>query len=190
MKKFLFSILLSAIVVLSASQAKAETIKFEDIHPNSSGWGYIEDGYEGLLWDNMAWVDKNSWSLYKAKTGHNSAYNDEGLPAAILSPDGTVFDFLGAYLRSIYNDNNYLTVTAYKNGSIFDEQKFLLSTNYQYKTFNYTGIEKITFSTTSRDMNIDSIDINEPTPVPEPSSMILGLMGLGSLIGLRRKNNA
>jgi len=29
-----------------------------------------------------------------------------------------------------------------------------------------------------------------PTPVPEPSSMILGLMGLGSLFGFRRKKSA
>jgi len=30
----------------------------------------------------------------------------------------------------------------------------------------------------------------EVTPVPEPSSMVLGLMGLGSMLGLRRKKSA
>lgn len=29
----------------------------------------------------------------------------------------------------------------------------------------------------------------EPSPAPEPSSMVLGLMGLGSMLGFRRKKN-
>lgn len=180
-------ILIAAVFIListSANAAKISTINFDDIPNNSDGWGFISDGYGGLNWENMGWVNQNYWGLYKAKTGINSAYNDNGLPASISALTGSYFNFDSAYLRSIYNNNTILNLIAYRNGNEVENTKIELSTNYTKYDFNYKNIDKITFITNTRDVNIDNISAS---PAPEASSILLGIMGLGGLFGIKTR---
>ena len=98
---------------------------------------------------------------------------------------------------SIYNVNNSKNSAYYVDNTsgLFNIELDGLTTGLTSSVINLNeGIHTIKFAIADEgDGDLDSAlfirsGVFSPTPAPEPSSMILGLMGLASIIGLKKKD--
>jgi len=186
------------------SPAKAVTLDFEglttDSAPDFSSLPADKTNYGGFNWSN-SWglisKDYYSGSGYDIGTtsGSYTAYNLYGDTALINMLSGT-FNFKSANLTSAFNDNNKLLVEGYNNGVLkYSLSKTLTTTASQNIQFNFNNIDTLVFKpnvaegadTSDFFFAMDDFTYTTPTPTPEPTSMLIGFLSLGGLLGLRRK---
>lgn len=132
--------------------------------------------------------------------------------AGIASAADGLFDFVGANFTAAWRNDLQLTVTGYLNGLLIDTRTVTLQSEgadaAQWIAFNFNGIDKLEFNSSGGTINTNFVytgsdstmapsmtgshfvmdNFTYTSPAPEPSSMVLGLMGLGSALGFRRKN--
>ena len=116
------------------------------------------------------------------------------------------FTFNGAYFGVGVEVNPiYLSITATRNDDLWTEtkiSKLIYWNEPQYINFDFKNINKLTLTAFYANPPIanisslflmDDFTFNEPdsympaTPVPESSSMLLGLMSVGGMLGLRKR---
>ena len=206
MKK-IFVILFAIAMFFNVNNAsKATTLTFDAISGVTGGTWL--SNYGGFNWSNMGVVSGPYYAgLYvgvanlAAADGHTNVavnwYYTYG-PATISSPDNFTFnsaDF-GATISSWSTlHNNNIEVQGFENGILVPGDDKIFAANDQTPTlvtFNWQNINELAIDTSpnGNQFTMDNFTYNEPvnpSPTPEPSSMLLGLMSLGGLWIKRRK---
>jgi len=146
-------------------------------------------------------------------SGNNVAFNTyaEQATASYDISSNSLFNFVGANFTAAWRDNLNLTVAGYLNGVQRYTQTVTIQSDTapnhigsaaERYTFNFDGIDELRLMATGGTQNVDAFGAADPTkgiggahfamdnfeytPAPEPSTMVMGLMGLSSILGLRR----
>jgi hypothetical protein len=197
---------LGVIHLLVPSFSFATLLTFDDLTP-ISGNDYIPDGFGGLKWDLMQYMNSNEYgghSGYKGGTvsGDYVAFNPSGLDVSVFVADST-FDFNSAHFAAAWRNGLNVTVKGFLNDVELYSQT-VTGLNYSQTkgatatlvTFNFLGIDELTFSSwcgtdavpddgaTGTHFTMDNFLFN--ATVPEPSTLILLEAGFLGLIGYAR----
>lgn len=211
MKRYIIS-LLSALFIFNTcltSQAitlDGETINFDDFNlPGSAN--LIPAGYHGYNWNNFIIYNVPPGAIGGYGTGllspnyeiYSITVTDQTITKANV---GEEFSFTEIWATAAMNNTNLkLYIEGRKNGQYVISD--LISLNTSGPTYvNYAGtafedIDELYFEGQVNGMGyIDnpSDDIFQyqfvlDAPTPEPSSLLLGFIGLSGLLGIRRKKN-
>jgi hypothetical protein len=193
----LLSSLLALGIAAATSTTQAAIITFDDLP--ATDFGMIDNGYQGFSWDWFAYINKSSLPNTGFATGVVSgeygAYNNF---AATATTSGNPFDFNGAYLTAAWKDGLRIEVIGFLNNvALYSETVIVNTTQAQWFSFNFSGIDALSFrafgGTAAIDPNevgehflLDNFTVNEPIAVPEPSSLALFTLGIASLFARRR----
>ena len=189
------------------SNAQAAILTFDDITTAPEA---TITNYGGLQWTNTGVLDVTSYTYVPSgyqnanTSGDYVAYNKY---ASVASVSTSVFDFVGANFTAAWNDDLNLLVEGLLNGVVTNTRTVTLQPVAPGAAaridFNYNGIDQLRFTSFGGTLNpafinvaptagagphfaMDDFEYN--TPVPEPSTALLGLMGIGSLFRrIRRK---
>jgi hypothetical protein len=189
-------------VSLLAGMAYSNIITFDDVNAHD-GYVKLQNGYDGLNWDNFYVVNGNTMEPncgYKhgIVSGENVAFNAYG---NIASLSDALFTFNGANLTGAWNDGLSIDVNGYKNGSLLYSKTVIVNTDApKWCDFNFIGIDNLSFNSyggtphpnligVGTHFAMDNFTFNA-TSVPEPgtlSMLLIGLLSFGSF-ALKRKN--
>jgi hypothetical protein len=201
----LFLSLLLSLGLSAATATQAAVITFDDLP--ATELDTIPDGYHGFNWGASPMVNVNYF--------HKDLLPNTGFENGVVSGDyaafnflattstitGNQFDFNGAYLTAGWNDGLNIEVTGFLNNALLFTQTVVVNTSAaQWFDFNFMGINSLSLrawggtsidGTEGNDFFImDNFTINEPTAVPESSSLILLLLGLGWILVGRKTKKA
>jgi hypothetical protein len=186
--------------VTFSGSAVASTLTFDDIASNSQG--IIPNGYGGLQWNQMGYVDGATSfadSGYENGTvsGSYVAFNNNALVATVY---GTTFDFNSAYLTAAWNNGLNITVTGMLGAtSLYTQTVTVDTTAPTFFAFNYLGIDQLIFSSSGgtnaglgfpgTHFAMDDMSVNLAA-VPDGGSA-LAMLGLGmvGISAIRRKSS-
>jgi hypothetical protein len=137
----------------TANRARAAVVTFDDLPDLSKKWvtmSPISNGYDGFNWDNFYYISYNpkvaNSGFDKGRvSGKNLAFNGNAAAASITNT--SAFNFTGAYLTAAWK--NDLTVKVV--GLLGGVEKYATTVNVGYENptwfnFNYTGIDRLNFS--------------------------------------------
>jgi hypothetical protein len=195
-KSLLLSMLLS-LGLGSALSTQAAVITFDDLP--ATELDAIPDGYHGFNWGASHMVNVNYF--------HKDLLPNTGFENGVVSGDyaafnflattstitGNQFDFNGAYLTAGWNDGLNIEVTGFLNNTLLFTQTVIVNTSAaQWFDFNFLGINSLSLRSWGGvpidPMNggemfvMDNFTINEPTAVPESSSLALLLLGVAGIL--------
>ena len=201
----LFLSLLLSLGLSAATATQAAVITFDDLP--ATELDAIPDGYHGFNWGASPMVNVNYF--------HKDLLPNTGFENGVVSGDyaafnflattstitGDQFDFNGAYLTAGWNDGLNIEVTGFLNNlALFTKTVVVNTQQAQWFDFNFMGINSLSLGawggtsidgTEGNDFFImDNFTINEPTAVPESSSLILLLLGLGWILVGRKTKKA
>ncbi len=202
------ALLLSTLLSLGLSgtiTTQAAVITFDDLP--ATELDAIPDGYQGFNWGASPMVNINYF--------HKNLLPNTGFENGVVSGDyaafnflattstitGDQFDFNGAYLTAGWNDGLNIEVTGFLNNlALFTKTVVVNTQQAQWFDFNFLGINSLSLrawggtsidGTEGNDFFImDNFTINQPTAVPESSSLILLLLGLGGILVGRKTKKA
>lgn len=203
-KSLLLSILLS-LDISSAISSQAAVITFDDLPATEIDT--IPDGYQGFNW--------GAASMANVSYFHQNVMPDTGFANGVVSGDyaafnflattsiisGAQFDFNGAYLTAAWNDGLNIEVSGFLNNALLFTQTVIVNTSAaQWFDFNFLGINYLSLrawggtsidGTQGNDFFVmDNFTINEPTAVPESSSLLLLLLGIAGIVVGRNTRKA
>lgn len=133
--------------LMLVEHASATTLTFDDI--SSATIGFIPDGYGGLDWDEMAFINgeltyTNSGYENGTVSGDYVAFNNA---EAVATASGTVFDFNSAYLTGAWNNGLNITVRGFLGASqLYSQTVVVNTTGPTLFNFNYLGVDRVTFA--------------------------------------------
>ena len=201
-KSLLLSMLLS-LGLGSAISTQAAVITFDDLPATEID--AIPEGYNGFTWGesfltNVSYVHKDTIPGTGFEngvvSGDYAAFNFLATTSVI---SGEQFDFNGAYLTAAWHDGLNIEVTGFLNNlALFTKTVVVNTQQAQWFDFDFLGINSLSLRAwggTSIDpynggefFVMDNFTFNEPTAVPESSSLVLLLLGVaGILVGRRTK---
>ena len=211
MKKFF--ILVALVLMFGFNQcANAITldgkkIYFDDINPTGSVTTL--GSYAGFEWENFLLYEVPPEA---AGTGYGNgllsggyeiyswSVHDQTITKTVSDPgDDDTFSFTEIWATaSNNNDNLQLYLEGRLDGQAIITDLINLSTSgpayRDYTGTLFENIDELYLKGLAGGVGYPGPDpfafqyvLDSPAPTPEPSSMVLGLMGLGSLLGLRRK---
>ena len=207
MKLILKALTMLTLGLWVTQSANATVLTFDDLTPLTTSPGTIANGYGGLDWTDMGYLNSTSYSggtsgyVGGTVSGDYVAFNEFAEVATVS--DG-LFDFNSAYLASAWNDNLSVTVQGFLGGT---ETYSVTINNLQYSqtqgatatliNFDFLGIDSLVFTSfggTDADANdngqgnhfvMDNFTFN----VPEPGVLALlslGLFGIGAARRFRK----
>jgi hypothetical protein len=193
------------------STSWANIITFDDLSETASG-SFIANGYQGLNWNSVscnnailltnllphmfpgAPINGLSGDYYGMVSPSNVAVLFSG--SEIDSP-GTNFNFLSAYLTGYWNSNLNIEVQGLSGATLlYDTTVVASATSPTLFTFDYLNIDQLTFTSTGGQPafgnNNAGIVMDNFTFefVPEPSSLLLSVLGGASLVAFLRRKRA
>lgn len=203
--KSLLLALLFSLGLGSAISTQAAVITFDDLP--AAELDAIPDGYNGFTWGdsfltNVSYVHKDTMPGTGFETGVVSGdYAAFNFLATTSIISGEQFDFNGAYLTAAWNDGLNIEVTGFLNNLALFTKTIVVSTQQaQWFDFNFLGINSLSLRAwggTSTDGTvgndffvIDNFTFNDPTSVPESSSLALLLLGAAGILLGRKTRKA
>jgi len=195
-----FSGLTLLTLVSSAGMAMGQghLLTFDDLAAPAVDGSAVPNGYGGLQWDNLNYLDGLSDNLpgpngyvYGIVSPDNVAFNANSQPGTITGP---AFTLNSADLTGAWRDGLQVEVQGYVGNTLtYDNTYTVNSTGPTLVTFDYVGVDKVVFSTSGGTFNpvyddpaygpgigknapaeefaMDNVTIN--SPVPEPSTFAL-----------------
>jgi hypothetical protein len=155
----IFSVCLALVGAVSARGADT-LLTFDELDPRTGffrGPFYdpIPNGYGGLSWGNFGVIHPvGLQSILGYNTGtvsqSNVAFNLNGQPASIYLPRGS-FDLRSAYLTAATTVQLNIRVQGYAGAELlYDTNYTVTSAGPTLAHFNYTGVDRVLFTTTPR----------------------------------------
>jgi hypothetical protein len=186
-----------SIMAFAAPLGAQTTLGFEGLTGT-----YVPQGYGGFSWlggrGEFSWAlgtwgpDNGYPNLLRPSSGTQNAWSNGGTQLDMVFASATLFDFNSAYLSSSYgcSGSDPQTVRGFLAGVQLYQATVTLSCSVmQQFTFNFAGIDQVTFDQDYYNLLVDDIAINGSS-VPEPASLVLLATGLVALIpAARRKFN-
>lgn len=172
--------------------------------------GYIQDGYQGLNWDNTKILQSRK-SPYLEGSGYpNAAASGRvvayGRRMNVSSGDGGLFDFNGAYLTGMWRDGLAIEITGFVNNVLtYTETVIVDTTSATWFDFDFLGIDSLTFQSLgggvlvpghyrgikffdgSTAFAMDNFTFTKVSDVPLPAAVWLFGAGFCMFAGLRRR---
>ena len=161
MKKTL--VVLACLLAVALTATAQQTLNFSDL-PKVSAPTLMPNGYGGLTWTNIFYVDPTEWSGAGPGYKDGSADQDvafigskvcrlfqEACYGTISSPGGPLaFQPVSASVAGGFGPT-YIIVTAYNNGSYVGSMSFPLGTQMQTLHFpsNWGSVTQLVFQTNS-----------------------------------------
>jgi len=201
----LFLSLLLSLGLSAAATTQAAVITFDDL--TATELDAIPAGYHGFNWGASHMVNVNYF--------HKDLLPNTGFENGVVSGDyaafnflattstitGDQFDFNGAYLTAGWNDGLNIEVTGFLNNlALFTKTVVVNTQQAQWFDFNFFGINALSLRAwggvsidpaNGGEMFImDNFTYNEPTAVPESSSLILLLLGVAGILLGRKTRKA
>jgi hypothetical protein len=134
---------------------------------------------------NVYYLNDDSWTEGAFSSYHEATapvYNESSFVGNLSMPP---ISPTGSPINQVWTEANLLTnlFNADKDGTF---SLLIANSNYAPLEFGQDSIDQF-LHRESFGGNFPSSLTIETTPTPEPSSMILGLMGLGSMLGFRKR---
>ena len=178
-KSLLVNTAATLILLVTALPGLSATITFDDLPAPAIGGTAIPNGYAGLNWQNMFYVD-----------GDNNNFNPSGYQNGRVSPpnvgamsndsigefslvSGALFSFNSAWLAAAWQDGLTIQVKGYRLGILLYEKTVVVNTlGPMLFHFDFCGIDALRFDTIAgipnpitgdggRHFVIDDMTINE-----------------------------
>jgi len=207
MKKYIF-VLISIMLLLSSSLCGATVIDFEDLYTGVNIKEALPADYAGVTWsDNAHYYTSNRVNdTYLKGTGYeygmfgNVAIVNSGATELSITFDAR-YDFSGAYITSAWLVNQSVTVEGWDGDTRLYSETIVTSYNDPYYfDYLYEGINKLLFVPGGGEAagfayetshiildNIDPVETQNGTLVPEPYSILLIGLGLLGIAMFRKK---
>lgn len=218
-KSILPALTMGAVLLAGAGEAKSVplTVNFDNVTPFAAA--AIPSGplaYEGFTWaggwaavngDTFSFppVTPNGYTVGRVSGSYvGASFSSAGFGPISISRD-TTFDFLSGIITPAWRNGVTLTARGFLGATQTHIQSYLLnSVAGNLRTFNFTGIDRVTFSWTNGsnagwgldgdNMAFENLafDVFTPAVVPLPAALPLfaGGLGLMGLLGWRRKRAA
>lgn len=193
MKAISFKNLIAATALTMASiSAQATLIDFESTgtRGNVNALDYAIDGFVfNNTLDNIDISASSSWQgTGPAYSGSFAALNNYGGTGEITKAGGGTFSFESLWLKSWYNSESTGTISGWLNGVQVGSVSSVRNANWTQLTGNFANIDslKINFGNF---FLLDNISLNSAnvSPVPEPETYAMLLVGLGLMGGIARR---
>ena len=206
--RFLAPFVLFTLLAFSTiSQSWATVITFDDIPLNNGTGEFLADNYQGLVWsncavgngilqhDNFPFITNGFY--YGVVSSSNVAVLAFDGPSEINSP-GTNFNFLSAYLTGGWNSNLNIEVQGFDGANLlYDTTVVVSATAPTMFNFNYMDINRLSFNSFGGQVAFsfdggDQVAMDNFTFefVPEPSSLILAVFAVLTLLPFFRRKRA
>ena len=189
-------VLALVIALFITNTAQAAILNFDDATTLKQD---ILTNYEGFQWSEIGVLDSIRYT--PSPSGYNNANTSGNYVvynrfARTASVSHSLFDFVGANFTAAWYDNLQLTVEGLFDGVVTNSKTITLQPVGQEVAarfdFNFNGIDELRFNSFGGTVNtslasrgqhfvMDDFEYNA-APAPEPSTAILGLMGIGSLL--------
>lgn len=206
MRKLVFFILTVAVLgIPTFSQADIVVLDFEDLYSTPHAlYQPIPANYEGFEWSGYAFSTQKDfrWEYWAENTGYQfgtigkvSLFNANEQNISMSRTE--TFDFLGAFITAAWNTGQDVTVEGWADGV----RKYSVSITTSYNgpfwfDFNFRDINTVWFLPGNSGANaglggfghfIVIDNINQPSSVPLPFSILLLGSGLLRLANYRRQ---
>jgi hypothetical protein len=180
--------LLVVTVIGDAMPVDADTLGFDDLTDPRLQQGDVPDGYGGFHWNNFYVLDGVDYPYgggypLAAVSPKMVIFNAWGAPASF---SGSPFTFNSAYFTSALSNGLHVRADASLEGTVIHTKEFLLdTTGATLETFNWSGIDKVLFTSWGGDsaqshFAVDNVTFN--VPIPEPSAFALLAIGAGGVL--------
>ena len=191
-KAILVALAITSIALLGANPARATVLKFDQLAPE----GAVPNGYGGFNWGNFQFLNGVNFDLnpsgYQAGvvSPNNVAYNADAFPAGVSINGATQFNFVGAYLTAAWNDDLSVRIQGFSIAApVYDTTVILSATTPTFYTLNFANVDEVLFTSFGGTQHFGyegtglqfAMDDFTFTLVPEPSSLLLGFLGLAAL---------
>jgi hypothetical protein len=138
---------LSCVLALSVP-ASATVLTFEDLDPGYAAYGFVPAGYAGFAWGGdygAYWITED----YHPVSGyHNVATMAPNSRMAIFTPGQSAmsmsddaFTLNSLDIGAAWNDDQYVTVAGYLNGSLVDSDYFVAPVTGMTKSFDWGWVD-------------------------------------------------
>ena len=180
MKNFLIGLFASAGMLL-ASQTQAASVDFEDLHADGD-FAALASPYAGLNWGGDWYYGDNTIDGYGngAHSGITFVTNGYGVDNLAVS-SAAAFNFAGAWFAAPNSNGataSWINVTAYDAADhvIGSTGNVAIGADYRWVGANFTNVARLNISRDDGWFVMD--DFNVQSPVPEPGSVLMLLVGL------------
>jgi hypothetical protein len=197
--KTLAPILSGLLLILSAPFAiHAAVLTFDDIAPTHVS--SIPNGYGGFDWEEMWYLDGQDIALMSGYingtvSGDYVAFNYD---AQVATVSGSLFNFEGAYLTGVWNDQLNITVKGFLSGAEVYSRTVVADYNSPtWFDLNFNGIDELTFYSFGgvpvpdlegggAHFAMDDFTYNT-SRIPLPTTLLLLGSGLAGVAALRKR---
>ena len=184
MQKSFCSVLFFSVLSAIAGTASADITDFEDIivPPGDYGVSYVPSEYHGLNWSGG--YGDGSWAVSTASSawfpslplpsGQNYAWSNGATDLSISS--SATFNFNSMQASSgFYGNTGEAIAHGFVGANEIYTQSFTpQNTGFQLYTFNFMGIDRLTFTDQHGNLLIDDINTTNIAPVPVPPTEPIG----------------